>query len=159
MRKAYNIMCGYLATSVCRFACHPHLSAFSGRFLNGFSEGKKLVACFLKLVARISKSEPLIFSLLPRGVNGVKTSFHFFDLKFAVFPPRFSGFLCPRYGARLISRRELPDSLHVPPFGRRFEQPGCGFGAAFAVDCGRHYSAGIACPLAAGEQSPHGERL
>ena len=43
----------------------------------GFSRGKKLVACFLKLVARISKSEPLIFSLLPCGVNALKTSFQF----------------------------------------------------------------------------------
>ena len=41
------------------------------------SGGKKLVACFLKLVARISKSEPLIFSLLPCGINTLKTSFHF----------------------------------------------------------------------------------
>jgi hypothetical protein len=79
-------MCGYLATSVCRFACHPHLSAFSGRFLNGFSEGKKLVACFLKLVARISKSEPLIFSLLPCGVNTLKISFHFFRHDNGLFP-------------------------------------------------------------------------
>ena len=46
-------------------------------FSNGFSRGKKLVACFLKLVARISKSEPLIFSLLPCGVNALKTSFQF----------------------------------------------------------------------------------
>ena len=35
------------------------------------------MACFLKLVARISKSEPLIFSLLPRGVYALKISFHF----------------------------------------------------------------------------------
>ena len=28
----------------------------------GFGANKKLVACFLKLVARISKSEPLIFA-------------------------------------------------------------------------------------------------
>ena len=40
-------------------------------------KGQKLVACFLKLVARISKSEPLIFSLLPCGVNALKTSFQF----------------------------------------------------------------------------------
>ena len=68
------------------------LSAFSGRAgkricarraiglrhqPGGFSRGKKLVACFLKLVARISKSEPLIFSLLPCGVNALKTSFQF----------------------------------------------------------------------------------
>ena len=44
---------------------------------DGFSRGKKLVACFLKLVARISKSEPLIFSLLRCGVNALKISFHF----------------------------------------------------------------------------------
>ena len=31
----------------------------------------------LKLVARILKSEPLIFSLLRRGVNVLKISFHF----------------------------------------------------------------------------------
>ena len=44
---------------------------------DGFSRGKKLVACFLKLVARISKSEPLIFSLLRCGVNALKISFRF----------------------------------------------------------------------------------
>ena len=44
---------------------------------DGFSRGKKLVACFLKLVARISKSEPLILSLLRCGVNALKISFHF----------------------------------------------------------------------------------
>ena len=44
---------------------------------DGFSGGKKLVACFLKLVARISKSEPLIFSLLPCRVNTLKTNFQF----------------------------------------------------------------------------------
>ena len=55
----------------------PHLSAFSGAFSNGFSGGKKLVACFLKLVARILKSEPLIFSLLPCRVNTLKTNFQF----------------------------------------------------------------------------------
>ena len=50
-----------------------------------FSEGKKLVA-------RISKSEPLIlkfkahiFYLLPHGFNGVKISFHFSTQKYAVF--------------------------------------------------------------------------
>ena len=68
------------------------LSAFSGRAgkricarraiglrhqPGGFSRGKKLVACFLKLVARISKSEPLIFSLLPCRVNTLKTNFQF----------------------------------------------------------------------------------
>ena len=56
---------------------NPNLSAFSARFSNGFSGGKKLVACFLKLVARISKSEPLIFSLLPCRVNTLKTNFQF----------------------------------------------------------------------------------
>ena len=44
---------------------------------DGFSGGKKLVACFLKLVARILKSEPLIFSLLLCGVNALKISFRF----------------------------------------------------------------------------------
>ena len=50
-----------------------------------FSESKKLVA-------RISKSEPLIlkykahiFYLLPHGFNGVKISFHFSTQKYAVF--------------------------------------------------------------------------
>ena len=61
---------------------------------DGFSRGKKLVACFLKLVARISKSEPLIFSLLPCGVNTLKISFHFLALRNAVFPFRFSVARC-----------------------------------------------------------------
>ena len=39
------------------------------------------MACFLKLVARILKSEPLIFSLLPCVFNDVKTSFQFFRPK------------------------------------------------------------------------------
>ena len=63
-------------------------------FSNGFSGGKKLVACFLKLVARISKSEPLIFSLLPCGVNTLKICFHFLALRNAVFPFRFSVARC-----------------------------------------------------------------
>ena len=56
---------------------------------DGFSRGKKLVACFLKLVARISKSEPLIFSLLPCGVNTLKISFHFFAPEMPVSGHRF----------------------------------------------------------------------
>ena len=55
----------------------PLLSVFLGRFSNGFPRGGKLVACFFKLVARILKSEPLIFSLFRRGANALKTSFHF----------------------------------------------------------------------------------
>ena len=55
----------------------PEGPLVSGTSRAGFSRGKKLVACFLKLVARISKSEPLIFSLLPCGINTLKTSFHF----------------------------------------------------------------------------------
>ena len=57
---------------------------------DGFSRGKKLVACFLKLVARILKSEPLIFSFLPCGVNALKTSFHFSAPKMPVFRHKFS---------------------------------------------------------------------
>ena len=52
--------------------------------------GQKIVACFLKLVARISKSEPLIFSLLPCGVNALKTSFHFSRPETAFLRARFS---------------------------------------------------------------------
>ena len=79
----------------------PRLSAFPGRFRKGFPGGEKLVACFLKLVARISKSEPLIFSLLPCGFNGVKISFHFSAPRAAVFPLRFSLRFClPVSGAR-----------------------------------------------------------
>ena len=67
----------------------PFLSAFSGQFSKEFLWGKKLVACFLKLVARILKSEPLIFSLLPGGVNALKISFHFSGAENAVFGLRF----------------------------------------------------------------------
>ena len=84
-------------------------SAFSGHVANGFvpegplvtgisrtgfQGGKKLVACFLKLVARILKSEPLIFSLLPCRINALKISFHFLALRNAVFPFRFSVARC-----------------------------------------------------------------
>ena len=51
-------------------SARPFLSVFLGRFRNGFSRCGKLVA-------RILKSEPLIFSLLRRGANALKTSFHF----------------------------------------------------------------------------------
>ena len=71
----------------------PNLSAFFGRFANGFSEGEKLVACFLKLVARISKSEPLIFSLLPCEVYVLKTGSRFsvsFFIRFTYRQRRFS---------------------------------------------------------------------
>ena len=41
----------------------------------GFGANKKLVACFLKLVARISKSEPLIFApsqtRMNKGLGGI----------------------------------------------------------------------------------------
>ncbi len=60
---------------------------------NGFSRGKKLVACFLKLVARISKSEPLIFSLLPCGQKALKTGSRFsvsFFIRFTYRQRRFS---------------------------------------------------------------------
>ena len=69
----------------CKFRL-PCLSAFLPPFSSGFSGGEKLVACFLKLVARISKSEPLIFSLLPCGVNALKISFHFFRHDNGLFP-------------------------------------------------------------------------
>ena len=68
----------------CKFRL-PCLSAFLPRFSNGFSGGEKLVACFLKLVARISKSEPLIFSLLPCEVYALKISFQFSAPENAVF--------------------------------------------------------------------------
>ena len=123
-------MYGYLATSVCRFACHPHLSAFSGRFLNGFSEGKKLVACFLKLVARISKSEPLIFSLLPCGVNALKFSFQFFAPKTPVLRYKFfthRGAISSRlHSTCWFAKRNSPRPSvrpHKPPEQRR-HRPG-----------------------------------
>ena len=72
----------------CKFRL-PCLSAFLPRFSNGFSGGEKLVACFLKLVARISKSEPLIFSLLPCEVYALKISFQFSAPENAVFRHRF----------------------------------------------------------------------
>ena len=62
---------------------------FRGGFQKGFRGGEKLVACFLKLVARILKSEPLIFSLLPCGVNALKISFHFPASKIPFFRARF----------------------------------------------------------------------
>ena len=52
------------------------------RFSCGFGWGQKLMARILKLMARISKSEPLIFSLLPCGYNALKISFHFSALRF-----------------------------------------------------------------------------
>jgi hypothetical protein len=57
---------------------------------DGFSGGKKLVACFLKLVARILKSEPLIFSLLPCEINTLKISFHFSAPENAFLRQKFS---------------------------------------------------------------------
>ena len=59
---------------------------------DGFSRGKKLVACFLKLVARILKSEPLIFSLLPCRIYALITGLQFLTKKAAVLCPRFSQF-------------------------------------------------------------------
>ena len=77
------------------------MSAETRYFSVGFSRGKKLVAWILKLMARILKSEPLIFSLLPCGVNALKISFHFSALENAVLPPRFCVALCSsRYGAK-----------------------------------------------------------
>ena len=67
----------HAAQGKCRF-----LSAFSGQFSKEFLWGKKLVA-------RILKSEPLIFSLLPGGVNALKISFHFSSAENAVFGLRF----------------------------------------------------------------------
>ena len=104
-----DIFCGFRkgfpasANTCCRFV--RIFGACSKRFCarraighrhqpDGFSRGKKLVACFLKLVARISKSEPLIFSLLPCGVNTLKICFHFLALRNAVFPFRFSVARC-----------------------------------------------------------------
>ena len=77
------------------------MSAETRYFSVGFSRGKKLVAWILKLMARISKSEPLIFSLLPCGVNALKISFHFSAPENAVLPPRFCVALCSsRCGAK-----------------------------------------------------------
>ena len=71
------------------------MSAETRHFPVGFSRGKKLVAWILKLMARILKSEPLIFSLLPCGVNALKISFHFSAPENAVLPPRFCVAACP----------------------------------------------------------------
>ena len=71
------------------------MSAETRYFPVGFSRGKKLVAWILKLMARISKSEPLIFSLLPCGYNALKISFHFSAPENAVLPPRFCVAACP----------------------------------------------------------------
>ena len=73
------------------------MSAYFGQVSNGFSEGKKLVACFLKSKPLILKSGPLIFSLLLCGFNGVKISFHIFCPKTDVLQHRFlhvKGVLC-----------------------------------------------------------------
>ena len=50
---------------------------------NEFSGSKKYVLCILKLVARILKSEPLIFSLLPCVYKALKISFHLYEHKTA----------------------------------------------------------------------------
>ena len=77
------------------------MSAETRYFPVGFSRGKKLVAWILKLMARILKSEPLIFSLLPCGYNALKISFHFsapenavYRLGFASPHVRFRAALC-----------------------------------------------------------------
>jgi hypothetical protein len=75
-------------------------------------KGGKLVACFLKLVARISKSEPLIFSLLPCGVNALKISFHFSRPKMPYFADKFRTF---REQTHLVPGRPL--YLPVPAAG------------------------------------------
>ena len=91
-------------------------SAFFRLFSNGFSEGKKIVACFLKLVARISKSEPLIFSLLPCGVNALKTSFHFSRPETAFLRARFSTVpaLCKFVGMSHCDRQPLRPGTPYP---------------------------------------------
>ena len=48
---------------------------------DGFSGGEKYVPCFLKLVARILKSEPLIFSLLPCRIYALITGLQFLRKK------------------------------------------------------------------------------
>ena len=63
----------------------PYLSALLGQVSNGFSGGKKLVACFLKSKPLILKSGPLIFYLLLYWINALKISFHFFALGMSVF--------------------------------------------------------------------------
>ena len=87
---------------------------------DGFSGGKKLVACFLKLVARISKSEPLIFSLLRCGVNALKISFRFSAPETAVAETRFIA-----AASRGTERGYAPASARFP----------CG---AFISACGAH---------------------
>ena len=87
------------------------MSAYSGQVLNGFSEGKKLVACFLKSKPLILKSEPLIFSFLPRGYNTLKISFHFFPLKTPVLRRAFSIFQCTYPHVQYTPRQHL----YTPP--------------------------------------------
>ena len=77
-RILYNyVSFGMRRHSPCTECAVGFCPPFRGGFQKGFRGGEKLVACFLKLVARILKSEPLIFSLLPCGVNALKTSFQF----------------------------------------------------------------------------------
>ena len=84
-----TIIRGLLACAFCCFQrqqrrLHKRRAFFVRVFwvvLKRVFRGKKLVACFLKLVARILKSEPLIFSLLPCGINALKISFQFFRPK------------------------------------------------------------------------------
>ena len=56
---------------------HEVFAEKTGRFPDGFPGGKKLVACFLKLVARILKSEPLIFSLMREGSDRLQIGFFY----------------------------------------------------------------------------------
>ena len=90
----------------------PYLSALLGQVSNGFSGGKKLVACFLKSKPLILKSGPLIFYLLLYWINALKISFHFFLPKSAVFRLGFSTFsripyILPAANARYRHTAEL----------------------------------------------------
>ena len=58
------------------------------------------MACFLKLVARILKSEPLIFSFLPCEVYALKISFQFSGTENAVLRLRFSLVLVVAVGCK-----------------------------------------------------------
>ena len=87
------------ARRVAEFYAGVILAGFRGRFRwcenrhaqAPISCGKKYVPWILKLVARILKSEPLIFSLLPSRVNALKKSFRFSCTRMPVSAQRFTG--------------------------------------------------------------------
>ena len=54
-------------------------------------------------VGEKKKFKAHIFSLLRRGANALKTSFHFSDAGNGVFPPRFCVTQCPPCRAPLVA--------------------------------------------------------